>query len=68
MFDVVTGYHIPGGNKYGNLAVRIGKVSNLRKLNLVMSPAELRPDKAALARPSNNCKLNTCPLVRKDAS
>jgi hypothetical protein len=34
------GYHVPGRNKYGNLALRIGRVSNLRQQNLVTSPTE----------------------------
>jgi hypothetical protein len=32
---------VPGGYKYGDLALQVGGVSNPRHLNLVMSPAGL---------------------------
>jgi hypothetical protein len=35
------GYLVPGVYKYGDLALQVGGVSNLRQYNVVMSPAGL---------------------------
>jgi hypothetical protein len=53
---------VPGGNKYRNLALQVGGV---QKIETYMSPAGLNPRKTAFARPSNNLKLQTQPLVRE---
>jgi hypothetical protein len=38
-------YPVPGGNKYRNLALQVGKVSSLREYNMIMNPVGLRPKK-----------------------
>jgi hypothetical protein len=42
---VITGDSLPGGNKYRNLFLQFGRVSNLREQNMVMSLVELGPKK-----------------------
>jgi hypothetical protein len=39
---VYLGHPVPGGYKYGDLALQVGGVSNLR--HMVMSPVELGPE------------------------
>jgi hypothetical protein len=41
---VYLGSHIPGGYKYGDLALQVGGVSNLRQWYMVMSPAVPGPE------------------------
>jgi hypothetical protein len=40
----ITGPPYSWGSKYGNLALQVGAVSNVRQQNLVMSPAGLGPE------------------------
>jgi hypothetical protein len=40
----ITGLPCSGGYEYGDLALQVGGVSNLRQYNVVMSPAELGPE------------------------
>jgi hypothetical protein len=43
-------------------------ISDLRKKNMIMSPAGLSSRLTALAKSSSSCKIQTCLLVREDAS
>jgi hypothetical protein len=38
-------YPVPGGNKYGNLALLVGGVSKIETINYAQSPMELKPEK-----------------------
>jgi hypothetical protein len=53
---VKLGHPVPRGHEYGDLALQVEGVSNLRQLNMVMSPAGLGPEMTALARTSINCQ------------
>jgi hypothetical protein len=44
MGDGEKGVPLPGGYKYGDLALQVEGVSNLRQQNMVMSPAGLGPE------------------------
>jgi hypothetical protein len=41
---VKPGHLVPGGYKYGDLALQVGEVSNLREQNMVMDPAGFGPE------------------------
>jgi hypothetical protein len=38
------GHPVPGEHKYGDLALQVGRFSNLRGQNMVVSPAGLRSE------------------------
>jgi hypothetical protein len=41
---VKPGHPVPGGYKYGDLALQVGGVLNLRQQNVVINSAELGPE------------------------
>jgi hypothetical protein len=57
---VYLGYLVPGGYKYGDLALQVGGVSRIGTIKY-----GLKSHGTALARTSNNSKLQTHPLVRE---
>jgi hypothetical protein len=41
----ITGFHpVPGGYKHEDLALQVGRISNMRQQNMVMSPSKLGPE------------------------
>jgi hypothetical protein len=57
---VYLGHPVPGGYKYGDLALQVGEVSRIGTMKYVLEPCW-----TALAKTSSNSKLQTRPLVRE---
>jgi hypothetical protein len=57
------GHPVPGGYKYGDLALQVGGVSKSGTIKY-----DLESSGKALARTSSNSKLQTRPLVREGAT
>jgi hypothetical protein len=60
---IYLGHTVPGGYKYGDLALQVGGVSRIGTIKY-----GLQSHGKALARPSSNSKLQTSPLVREGAT
>jgi hypothetical protein len=60
---VYLGHPVPGGNKYGELALQVGGVSRIGTIKY-----GLESRGTALVRTSSNSKLQTRPLVREGAT
>jgi hypothetical protein len=57
------GHLVPGGYKYGDLALQVGDVSRIGTIKYGLESRGI-----ALARTSSNSKLQTRPLVRESAT
>jgi hypothetical protein len=60
---VYLGYPVPGGYKYGNVALQVGGVSRIGTIKY-----GLESRGTALTRTSSNSKLQTRPLVIKGST
>jgi hypothetical protein len=60
---VYSGHPVPGGYKYGGLALQVGGVSRIGTINYGLEHCG-----TALARTRSNSKLQTRPLVREGAT
>jgi hypothetical protein len=65
---VIIGHPLPGGYKYGDLALQVGESRIWDSKMWSWAPRDSDPRMTALARPSSNCKRQTDPLVREDVA
>jgi hypothetical protein len=65
---VYLGHPVPGGFKYGDLALQVGGVSRIGTVKYGLESRGTDSSGTALARTSSNSKLQIRPLVRESAT